>query len=98
MSEANEPATKADISRLDAKIDKVALELSKAIYKVDGRIDGLKAEMGANTDRILGAIDAVLQRGQTYDQKALSHGGMLVDHTAKLKEHEGRLKTLEAKP
>lgn len=48
--------------------------------------------------RVLNAIDAFAQKGQSYDQKSLSHGAILTDHEDKLRDHGRRLTMLEAKP
>ena len=98
----NDPATRGDIIRVDKKIDKVAAE----VIKNQARLEELRETVATKADisRILDAIDAFAQKGETYDRKAITHGGQLIEqtaalksHAAALKDHAGRLKTLEAK-
>lgn len=98
----SEPATKGDlklaVDRLDKKIDKVAAELVKtqAVMR-DMRHDMTGLATKDDVSRILGAIDAFAKKGETYDQKAISHGAILTDHEDKLRAHGRRLTSLETR-
>lgn len=114
-SNADAPATRADLesieagiradlgaveTRLDRKIDRIAVELVKTQSDVRSIREAMETKMATKDDvsRILAAIDAFAQKGESYDRKAVSHGGILVDHTESLKDHERRLRVIEAKP
>ena len=96
--EANKPAAKADINRLDKKIDTVFKALTAGISDTNGRLDKLAEEMRENTSRVLGAIDAFAKKAEAYDRKAMSHGAILQDHETALRDHGRRLGGLEKLP
>lgn len=82
-------------TQLKASINKVAAE----VVKTQAELREVRQTMATKDDvsRILNAIDAFAQKGQSYDQKSLSHGAILTDHEDKLRDHGRRLTTLEAK-
>ncbi len=99
---------KADITRLDAKMDGAKSELkgdiarlAVGLLKTDARIgrveDALRAEMSANTDRIMTAIDGLAKLVQADNRAVVIHGRALTDHADTPRRHEERLSTLEAK-
>lgn len=96
---ATESALRSDLEavevRLDKKIDRVAAEL----VRTQADVRAIRASMATKDDvgQILSAIDAFAQMGEAYDRKAVSHGAILNDHTAAIRDHGRRLDSLEAK-
>jgi outer membrane murein-binding lipoprotein Lpp len=52
-------ATKDDINRLDARIDKIETGLNARIDKVDIKIDAVSKDLNARIDKVDAKIDAV---------------------------------------
>ena len=96
----NQPVTKLEfnkgIEKLDQKINKVALSLVKT--QEDVRV--IQQTMATKSDvaRILNAIDAFAGKAEAYDRKALSHGEILQNHEAKIRDHDRRLTVIESRP
>ncbi|MEE8425370.1 MAG: hypothetical protein V3S11_06055 [Elusimicrobiota bacterium] len=94
------PVTKNEFMAQIVKLDDKFYRMSKAWFAADSRIDRLERSLNKkidkNTDRILGAIDAFARKAETYDRKALSHGSLLQDHIALLKQHGMRIDHIEA--
>lgn len=86
---------KADISRLDQKIDRVGMELIKTREKIATKEDlkGLKQDM----QRLLKIATDSAEKGKVYFEKALSHGDILSQHESKLRDHGRRLTAVESK-
>lgn len=93
--EAVRSELKADLGALKATVNKVAAE----VVKTQAELREVRQTMATKDDvgRILNAIDAFAQKGQTYDQKALSHGAIITDHEDRLRDHGRRLTALEIK-
>lgn len=89
---------KADIGRLDQKIDRVATELVQTKSEVREIKNDLATKIATkdDVDRIMNAIDAFAKKGEIYDRAAVLHGHALVEVQSSLKDHEKRLKTLES--
>ncbi|MBI4803574.1 MAG: hypothetical protein HY796_13730, partial [Elusimicrobia bacterium] len=43
------------------------------------------------------SYEKTVLKGEKYDQKAVTHGGILIDHEEKLSNHETRITLLESK-
>ena len=86
----NKFATKDDLNKFATKDDlnKLAVEIVKTqseLKKVEERIE---IKMSAETNKVLGAIDAFAQKAENYDRKAVFHGN-------RIEEHEVRITQLE---
>lgn len=99
----SEPATRADLEAVRSEINTTISKVAAAVVKTQAEVRELRQTMATkmatkdDVSRILDAIDAFAQKGQTYDQKALSHGAILADHEDKLRGHGRRLTALETK-
>ncbi len=102
MPDDNEkPATKADVAviktdvtRMDQKIDRVAV----ALVNIRADLQRIEQSMATKKDveRILGAIDAFAKKSENNDKAVALHGHVLTEVQVGLKDHEGRIKTLES--
>ncbi|MBI4385861.1 MAG: hypothetical protein HY551_00610 [Elusimicrobia bacterium] len=95
----HEVSTKEDLKRLDDKIDRIAVE----VIRLHGGIFEIKETMGGlatKTDisRIFEYADEMIRKGEVYNQKAHTHGKMLIDLEDKIRNHERRITRLETDP
>lgn len=86
-------ATKLDAT--DAKVDRLAIELVRTRAELKKDISDLAVANKADVERVLSAIDAFARKGETYDRKSYSHGDMLQNHEAQLRDHGRRIGALE---
>lgn len=94
-----QPATQRDMRTLRTELKADIHRLAVGLVKTNERIDALERSLSEKIDRfaerILGAIDAFAVKAEAYDRKSLSHGAILQDHEARLREHGRRLSHLE---
>lgn len=102
VDNGDKPATKADLqavrSELKEDIKRVATELVETQSGVREIKHALATKIATkdDVDRIMNAIDAFAKKAESYDGAAVLHGHALVEVQVNLKDHEKRLKTLEA--
>ncbi|MEK7234692.1 MAG: hypothetical protein AAB268_12820 [Elusimicrobiota bacterium] len=91
-------ATKTELACLDKKIDRVAAALVNTQENVREIRNDMATKMATKDDisRVLSAIDAFTKKSEINDNAVVLHGRALTDVQVGLKDHEGRLKTLEA--
>lgn len=89
---------KGDIARLDQKIDRVAVALVNTQADVREIRNDMATKMATKDDisRVLSAIDAFTKKSEINGNAVVLHGQALTDVQVGLKDHEGRLKTLES--
>lgn len=91
-------ATKTELAAvktdLTAQINRVAV----ALVNTQADVRRIEQSMATKKDveRILGAIDAFAKKSENYDKAVTLHGPILTEVQVELKDHESRLKTLEA--
>ncbi|HBW23241.1 MAG: hypothetical protein A2X28_05735 [Elusimicrobia bacterium GWA2_56_46] len=99
---------KADIKLLDQKLDRkvgaldqktttLGVELAKTQLRIDRLENNVITEIRSFKSELLSAFEASVVKGRMYEQKAVTHGGILATHEEKLLNHETRLATLETK-
>lgn len=93
-------ATKTELDRLDKKIDRVAAALVNTQSDVREIKNDMATKMATKDDisRVLSAIDAFAKKWDGQSNAVVLHGQTLTDVQVGLKDHEGRLKALEARP
>ncbi len=86
-----------DIARLDQKIDRVAVALVNTQADVREIRNDMATKMATKDDisRVLSAIDAFAKKSENDHNAVIRHGQILTDVQVGLKDHEGRLKTIE---
>lgn len=89
---------KGDISRLDKKIDRVAVEVVKTQGQMQEMEERINAKMDTRFNQVIGAIDAFAKKSENQNTAVTFHGPILTEVQVGLKDHEQRLKTLEARP
>ncbi|MFH1725133.1 MAG: hypothetical protein ABII00_11010 [Elusimicrobiota bacterium] len=105
--DADKPATKSDIgrldrkidgvdSRLDRKIDRVAMELGRTQTQMREMEQRLGARMDAGFDRVTDVIDSFAGKIETYSRETATIPKTLDRHGDKLRDHERRIDRLEA--
>lgn len=87
---------KTDITRLDKKIDRVAVEVVKTQGQMQQMEERLNAKMDTRFNQVLSAIDTFAKKSEINGNAVVLHGRALTDVQVGLKDHEGRLKTLES--
>lgn len=112
----NQPATKADlhgvrdelkadISRLDGKIDGARDELEAAVGRVAAGQIELRGKMATKDDirglrddfeRMYRTARELADKGRVYFEKAISHGDQLQGHEATPRDHGQRIASLES--
>lgn len=92
-----EPATKADLKDLAKATKDDIRRLAESIVATQARVESIERRMATRDDisRVLGAIDAFARKAEAYDRKALSHGDILENHIALLREHGRRISSIE---
>jgi len=108
----NQPATKGDLAKvesgfkaeiaaveqkLDQKIERVYSSQVQAGSELGRKIDRVSDKMDKLHSDLMSAFEATVVKGEKYDQKAVTHAGILMEHTEKLSDHETRITTLEKK-
>ncbi|OHC66055.1 MAG: hypothetical protein A2040_03675 [Rhodocyclales bacterium GWA2_65_19] len=90
---------KADVRRLDAKIDSATSRLAKEIVKTQADVREIRETMATKNDveRILVAVQAFAGKAQVYDRAAVLHGHALTEAAVTLRDHEKRLRAIEAR-
>ena len=83
------------IDSVEQRLEKVYLSQVQADSRLEQKMDTMMGKMDKIYSNVMSAYEKTLFKGEKYDQKALTHGGMLSDHTAKLSEHENRITLLE---
>lgn len=100
-NDKDKPATRADLqtaeSRLDKKIDKVAVELMRTQGQIEAAEERLNTKMDEGFDRVVKTVDSFVARIETYARESVTIPKTLDAHGDKLREHEKRLDSLEAK-
>ncbi len=93
------PATRADIRRLDLKVDSTTARLAKEIVAPQADVREIKATMATKTDvdRVLAAVESFAGKAQVYDRAAVLHGQSLTETGVTLRDHEKRLRVIEAR-
>ncbi|MBI4050913.1 MAG: hypothetical protein HY400_00245 [Elusimicrobia bacterium] len=86
----DKPATKTDITRL-------SLEIVKNAANTDKKTETLQAEVHSGFDRVIKTIDSFVGKLETYERESITIPKTLDAHGDKLREHEKRLDSLEAK-
>ncbi|MCG2726984.1 MAG: hypothetical protein L6420_12185 [Elusimicrobia bacterium] len=99
--------TKADINKLEQKIDSVKTELRTEIHSVgitlQGHIDRIENKMDTkmatkdDINRIMNAIDVFAGEAKDYRRKDADRGHMLMEQHDKLQNHENRISAIEAR-
>lgn len=84
------------VSRLDKKIDRVAVEVVKTQGRMQQMEERINVKMDTRFNQVLGAIDAFAKKWEGQSNAVVLHGRALTDVQVGLKDHEGRLKTLES--
>lgn len=78
------PATKADMRRLAAQIDRLAREFAQTRTHLDQLLEGLDRKWSQHVDRILAAIEALDKRVQARDRTGDLTGHARLEHPDKL--------------
>lgn len=96
------PATKDDMKALDTKVvrfEDVTKNMALDMVRMHGDINDIKERMATKDDinRIMSAIGTYTAKAISYRNRDTLHGRAVMDHDAKLKDHENRLTALEAK-
>ena len=91
---ATKTELREDITRLDKKIDRVATGL----VNTQADVRDIRRDMATKDDikRVLNAIDAFAKKSENNDKSVALHGHVLTEVQVELKDHEGRLKTIES--
>jgi hypothetical protein len=85
-----------DIVRLDKKIDRVAVEMVKTQGQMQQMEERINAKMDTRFNQVLSAIDSFAKKSENKNTAVTLHGSILTEVQVGLKDHEGRLKTLES--
>ncbi|KAF0124920.1 MAG: hypothetical protein FD189_2051 [Elusimicrobia bacterium] len=109
-TDLQELATKTELKKLEQKltgridsvettVKNIAVELAKTQADVREIKYDMATKMATKDDisRIMSAIDAYTAEAISYRNRDALRGRAVMDHTAKLSEHETRLQKLEAK-
>ena len=93
--DAHKGATKADLARLDEKIDACVRRLASEIIKTNVRIDKVEESVTRNTNRVLAAIDRSNQLIEATNRAFSLQGQSLTEVQSRLQNHKKRLGDLE---
>ena len=93
-----ELASKAALDRLDKKIDRVAAAVVNTQADIKEIRNDMATKMATKDDisRVLKAIDAFAGKSESAHNAVVLHGRILTDVQVGLKDHDGRLKTIES--
>lgn len=86
---------KSDISRLDKKIDRVAVEVVKTNVRMDDMHQSLSRKIDDGNNRIMTTLDAFVKKVEADNRAIVIHSQVLIEHSEKLKDHGRRLTVLE---
>lgn len=96
-TDAKVDALTTKLAATDAKVDRLAIELVRTRADLAQLWEESKGfATKADIERVLSAIDAFARKGEAYDRKSYSHGDMLQNHEAQLRDHGRRIGALEA--
>lgn len=103
-AEDSSPATKANIQRLDKKVDgldnkftKLGIELVKTHGKMDRMKDDILRRIDEGNSNTAATIGAFLKKLEIYDRESATLPAAIDKHGEKLRDHETRIKTLETR-
>jgi hypothetical protein len=105
MTKKDQPATKEDITKLDAKVDATAQSLSAKIDRVamevvrtQADVRDVKATMSTKNDVecIMRAIDGFTAQAVHYQRADATRGKALIDVEVSVADHERRITGLES--
>ncbi|HAM34824.1 MAG TPA: hypothetical protein DEB40_00745 [Elusimicrobia bacterium] len=94
MKPEDQAATKGDLSELDAKIDRVALE----VVRTQADLHEIKGSMSTKDDveRIMRAIDGFAAQAIHYQRADATRGKAIIDIEVGIADHERRITGLES--
>ncbi|MBI4802916.1 MAG: hypothetical protein HY796_10375 [Elusimicrobia bacterium] len=84
-------------TELKDDIKNLSGELLKTNFKMDRLETNMMTELRSFKSELLAAFEQSVVKGRMYDQKAVTHGAILIDHEDKLLKHETRITLLEKK-
>jgi hypothetical protein len=87
---------KTDIGRLDASVRRLAMELIDVKTELREFKDVVVTK--ADFKRLFDAVEGFAGKTQSYDAARILHGQALTDVQVQMKDHEGRIKSLEDRP
>jgi len=93
---AHKPASKADISRVDERVDACVRRMASEIIKSNARVEKLEEGIAKNTQRILAAVERSNQLMETANRAIALHGQTLSEIQSRLQNHKKRIADLEA--
>lgn len=95
-----ELATKSElqegITRLDKKIDRVAIEVVKTNERIGQLGEGLRQDMRQLNSDVTAKLDAFIGKMETIWKESAVLPRVVDEQAEKLQDHEKRLKTLES--
>ena len=84
-------------NRLTQKIEKVAIEITQTNVRMDRMENNIMTGLREFRSELLNAFEQSVVKGKMYEDKAVTHGQILIGHEDKLADHESRLAVLEKK-
>lgn len=82
-------------TRLDQKIDKVAMGVIQLKGDLEKTKEDMRAEMREGFDRVVGIVDHFAGRMEMYERETITFPHVLDEHGKKITDHEKRIAVLE---
>lgn len=86
------------IDSLKQETKKLSVEMAQTNVRVDRMENNIMSALREFKSDLLSAFEASVTKGKMYEDKAASHGDILVAHESKITDHEARITSLEQKP